>query len=98
VKYLIVIILVLSILSVNGLVNERSIIETNRQSIDEIVIKTTDDTIYLDVHLNKELSCINAIKELDVQEFVIEGEVYKPLCTKLKPSLLRIIFKKSISV
>jgi len=96
VKYLIVSILVIFILVIESFPPDYFI--SAEDAINSVDKEIDADHVYLNIHLNKEITCSSAIEVLGVESFYVEEELYKPYCTKPKPLLIQITFKKSVNV
>ena len=96
VKYLIICILIVFLLLIGNFPSSHFI--SDEDAIDSAYTEIDDANVHLNIRLNKDITCASAIKALGVESFYVEEELYKPYCTKPKPLLIRITFKKSVSI
>lgn len=68
--------------------------------ISKIELKTQDNSVVLDVHLDgkESITCKKAIDILDLESIVIDDRVYSPMCTRVNDNLLRIRFKERVLI
>jgi len=72
--------------------------KVSENSIGKVEIETKDRQIFLNIHLNKPVSCIQAIKVLKISDLSINGKIYIPICSMINYHLLRIKYEEAISI
>jgi hypothetical protein len=69
----------------------------DQPSVGKIEVILDDGKIYLDIHLNSNLTCKETIELLDVKPEIINNKFYSPTCERVDEDLIRITYTEGIS-
>jgi hypothetical protein len=70
--------------------------EYKQAGINHLGIEFKDNSILLNVKLDKPLSCKQVFNILDVDDLPLKGKIYSPVCTVVEPALIIITYKEKV--
>ena len=65
---------------------------------DTMSIEFNNNTISLNVPLNKPMTCEQVFEQLGIDEIPYKGKVYSPTCTTVKPELIVVTYKEKVMI
>ena len=96
IKYIVM--TLLTIVSLSYLLFNSSRLEENvMDGILDINIDVVQDSILLNVKLDRSMTCDEVIEKLNIIELPFKNKMYKPLCEMVDNNLVKISYKSAVS-
>jgi len=70
----------------------------NRSGIRDLDVEYSDGKIYLNVEFITPKTCAELVGSLRIQSIVIKTRTYRPTCSRISDTLMRITYTQSITI
>jgi len=80
-----------------SMLRDSSELSVDSDIIDSASLKFGKNKIFLDIRVNKPISCDDATKAFGIESFTVKERSYSPSCELINESLIRITYTEEIS-